>query len=212
MMTGSMAHMRNEIVLEVRGISHSFGNHRVLTDVTFSIRRGQIAGIIGENGSGKSTLLKIIAGLLQPEKGEVRVEGRIGYCPQGLHLYAGLTVREHFRLFGTAYDLRAGIASPADVLLRTFRFGQYADRRVADLSGGTQQKLNLSLAILHSPDLLILDEPYSGFDMETYLRFWEFARGAKASGKSLLIVSHIAYDRADFDALYSLEQGVISCA
>lgn len=212
MIKGHIVITPSETVLDVRRISHSFGTHRVLSGVTFRILRGQIVGIIGENGSGKSTLLKIIAGLLHPDSGEVRAGGATGYCPQDLLVYEGLTVREHFHLFATAYGLDVTGPDPAGRLLEAFRFRQYMDRRVSELSGGTQQKLNLSLAVLHSPDLLVLDEPYSGFDMETYSRFWEYVRDAKTAGKSLLIVSHIAYDPADFDVLFTLRNGGISCA
>ncbi len=80
------------------------------------------------------------------------------------------------------------------------------------LSGGTQQKLNLALALLHDPQLLILDEPYSGFDWETYLQFWDLALQFREAGKGILIVSHLIYDRKQFDVVCTLEKGVLSCS
>jgi len=202
--------------IEALHVGKSFGRRGVLKDVTFGIRPGEIVGIAGENGAGKSTLLKILVGLLAPTAGEVRINGNTGYCPQEMLVFETLTVRENFRLFAAAYGLdQAKRAAPwedaENELLERFRFQQYENTLVSHLSGGTKQKLNLSLALLHSPDVLILDEPYSGFDWETYLRFWEFAAELRSQGRSVLIVSHFVYDRSKFDALFELADGVLRC-
>ena len=149
------------LVLDVRHVAKSFGRRSVLKDVTYTMRRGAVAGIMGENGCGKSTLLKILVGLLRPTAGELRVAGRLGYCPQDILLFETLTVRENFEYFATAYGLNATNGSSAwqermAALLGRFQFEAYKDAPVSILSGGTKQKLNLALALLHSPEVLVL--------------------------------------------------------
>ena len=204
-------------VVEVRNVAKSFGRKRILKDVSFSVCRGEMAGIVGENGSGKTTLLKTIVGLLAPAAGEVIVQEKVGYCPQEMLVFDTLTVDENFAYFAAAYGLRqasgpGGWRGRESLLLSRFGFAAYRDSLVSNLSGGTRQKLNLSLALLHEPGLLILDEPYSGFDWETYLHFWDFAEELKAAGKSFLVVSHFLHDRSRFDTVYQLREGVLRCA
>lgn len=207
----------SETVLQAECLAKLFGQHMVLKEVTFELRRGEIIGIVGENGTGKSTLLKVLMGLLAPSAGKVMANGSIGYCPQEMIIFETLTVRENFHYFATAYGLGKTENAHSweevkDSLLDHFRFGQYESRLVSQLSGGTKQKLNLSLALLHSPDILILDEPYSGFDWETYLRFWDYAEELQSRGKSILIVSHFANDRSKFASLFELREGILVCA
>lgn len=211
-----MRKMNGQPILQAERIAKSFGKHRVLNDVSLEMRRGEIAGIVGENGAGKSTLLKILMGLLAPGAGKVSVRVTIGYCPQEAIVFETLTVSENFQYFATAYGLRRNRAAGSwedakKDLLDYFHFGEYENRLVAELSGGTKQKLNLSLSLLHAPDILILDEPYSGFDWETYLRFWDYTEKLQAKGKSILIVSHLVNDRTKFDNLYALKEGYLEC-
>ena len=206
-----------EALLEVRNIRKSFGRRPVLMDVSFRVAKGQIIGITGENGAGKTTLLRIIVGLLAPDRGGVAGGARIGYCPQEPAVFETLTVRENFSFFASAYGLdRQGSekswVESMNELCRRFRFASYQDALVSTLSGGTRQKLNFALSVLHSPGLLILDEPYSGFDWETYLQFWEYAEDRKAMGLSILIVSHFVYDRSKFDQILELQAGGLRCA
>jgi ABC-2 type transport system ATP-binding protein len=204
---------KGALVLEAHDIAKSFGRRDVLRGVTLRLEPGQLAGVEGENGSGKSTLLKILVGLLTPTAGTLEVRGRLGYCPQEAHVFEDLTVRENFRYFAKAYGLDPGRWHPAmTALLEMFRFADHLDSSTSVLSGGTKQKLNLSLSLLHSPDLLVLDEPYAGFDWETYLRFWKVAEDLRNRGKSLLVVSHLVHDRERFDRLFRLEEGVLRCA
>lgn len=123
-------------------------------------------------------------------------------------LYEKLTVAETFRLFGVAYGLSAVDAATRKAELQaTLAFRQYDEFRVEHLSGGTRQKLNLALALLPDPEILLLDEPYAGFDYETYLRFWEMSRELAARGRSILIVSHFVEDRERFDRIYRVADG-----
>jgi ABC-type multidrug transport system ATPase subunit len=198
-------------LLEARGISHAFRRRPVLHGASLAIGGGTIAGVVGENGTGKTTLLRILAGLLAPDEGDVRVAGRLGYCPQGTDLFELLTVREHLRLFAGALDLPSR-EDHAERLLARLALRPHADTLVRDASGGTRQKLNLALALLGDPDVLLLDEPYAAFDWQTYVAFWDLAAELRARGRAVLLVSHLVHDRERVDRLWALSDGVLRCA
>jgi ABC-2 type transport system ATP-binding protein len=181
---------------------------QVLVDASLEVRAKEIVALVGANGSGKSTLMMIAAGALPRDTGTVHIEGRIGYCPQSPVLYEKLTVAETFRLFGVAYKMTAGeIERSASALMTELSFVDYRDDRVEHLSGGTQQKLNLALALLHDPEILLLDEPYSGFDYETYLRFWDMSEEIVKRDHSILVISHFVQERDRFDRIYRVKDG-----
>jgi ABC-2 type transport system ATP-binding protein len=203
-------------VLRVSGLRKSF--HRglpprrrtieVLKGADLEIGAGELVGLVGENGSGKSTLMQIVVGLLKRDAGEVERPGKLGYCPQIPMVWDKLTVAEHFQLFARAYGLDDRAADQAEQsLLDELQFERYRDFRVEELSGGTRQKLNLALALMHEPELLLLDEPYSGFDWETYLKFWEMSERRRDAGMGILIVSHLLAERDRLDRIYSLVDG-----
>jgi ABC-2 type transport system ATP-binding protein len=203
-------------VIRVRDVTKSFrrgalGRHgrvEVLRGASLHVDQGELVGLVGENGSGKSTLMKIIVGLLARDGGEVELSGDLGYCPQEALLWDKLEVSEHFRLFGRAYGLdEERTEEAAEGLLAELQFERYRDYRVEDLSGGTRQKLNLALALMHEPALLLLDEPYAGFDWETYQRFWGMAERRRAEGMAILIVSHLLSERERLTGLYALRDG-----
>jgi ABC-type multidrug transport system ATPase subunit len=195
-------------LLSAVGIAKAYGHLRrrvVLRDITFDVAPGALVGVVGENGAGKSTLLKILAGELRPDRGRVALDGALGYCPQEVILNETLTVAQHLDYFAAAYgihDLRR-----ADELVEQLAYQQYRSTVVAALSGGTKQKLNLTLALMHDPQVLLLDEPYQGFDWETYLRFWDLAADLRSHGCAVLIISHLLFDQQRFDALYQLQNG-----
>jgi ABC-type multidrug transport system ATPase subunit len=149
-----------------------------------------------------------LVGDLAADSGTVGHTGRIGYCPQVPTLYERLTCNEHFDLFGHAYGLAPGAAvEAARDLYDTLGFGRYADTRVDQLSGGTVAKLNLGLALLADPEVLLLDEPYAGFDWDTYLRFWQIVAQRRERGRAVLIISHFVADEERFDRLIHLRSG-----
>jgi ABC-2 type transport system ATP-binding protein len=192
-------------VLRVRDLEKSFGRHKVLRGVSFEVAPGTLVGIVGENGAGKSTLLKILAGELRPNSGQIVRRGAQGYCPQQVVVHDGLTVNQHLDYFRAAYGLRD--LHRAEELLEHLGYAAYRTSLVKTLSGGTKQKLNLTLALMHRPQVLLLDEPYQGFDWETYLRFWDLTSELRAQGCALLVISHLFFEQHRFDALYQLRQG-----
>ncbi len=201
-------------VLEADHITKSYrrgfrrSDTQVLTGASLAVHAGEIVGLVGENGAGKSTLMKILVGSLASDGGSVDIRGSFGYCPQEPILYERLTCDEHFELFGDAYGIdRSTIERNRRELYDIFNFAQYADTRVEELSGGTKAKLNLGLALIHDPDILLLDEPYAGFDWDTYLRFWELTGERRNDGRAVLIISHFVADEERFDRIIHLRDG-----
>ena len=197
--------------IRARGITKRYGRRAVLRDVDVTIEAGRIIGIVGENGSGKSTLLQILAGFLPATSGVVERFGAVGYCPQDSLVFEALTVTENLRYFAGA----SGLTGPAfdqrtESLLEALSLADSRHRLVAELSGGSKQKVNLIVALLGNPAVLLLDEPCSGLDWETHLSFWLLANRARDAGKSVVIVSHLIHERSNFDALLTLRGGTIS--
>ncbi|QCC50712.1 ABC transporter ATP-binding protein [Halapricum salinum] len=183
----------------------------VLEGAGVEIEAGEIVGIVGENGAGKSTLMQILVGALGADEGAVAVDGAVGWCPQEPLLYDRLTVRETFRLFGTAYGMDDGeIAEARDHYADLLGFEQFLDYRVDHLSGGNRQKINLSVALMHDPDVLLLDEPYTGFDWETYLAFWNLTEELTEQGTAIAIISHFVSERERFDRIVELADGALT--
>lgn len=198
------------VVLEVRDVWKAFGKLQVLKGVNLSVRAGEAVAVVGENGSGKSTLLKVLAGLEKLDRGSISLNGSIGYCPQTTELFDGLTVRENFRYFGAAYGLTDDLlAERAAWFLDRFRFTRFADTKVSKLSGGTQQKLNLALALLHSPAIVLLDEPYQGFDYETFINFAGMLGEWRKQGKAVLTISHLVTADLGMDRILEIRDGII---
>lgn len=180
----------------------------VLNGADLTVGAGEVVGLVGENGSGKSTLMKILVGALEADSGHVEVTGRIGYCPQEPVLYDRLTCDEHLELFGVAYGMDSqAVAAAAEGLYATLAFDRWRRARVDELSGGTRAKLNLALALLADPDVLLLDEPYAGFDWDTYLRFWDLTAERRAAGRSVVVISHFIADEERFDRVVEMRDG-----
>lgn len=152
--------------------------------------------------------MKILVGALNRDAGNVTHSGLVGFCPQEPVLYERLTCDEHFELFGRAYGMdESAMQLSRDDIYETLGFAEWGSARVEELSGGTRAKLNLGLALLPDPDLLLLDEPYAGFDWDTYQRFWQLTRDRRDAGRSLLIISHFISDADRFDRIYDLIDG-----
>ena len=176
--------------LVVEGVSKSYRRHRVFDGVELSVGAGEVAAIVGPNGAGKSTLLRVIAGLESPDSGQVTVYGDLGYCPQQPQVVDLLRADEHFELVGAGRGLGRAEARRAGAGIAA-RLDWVPDRRtVGELSGGTRQKLNVVLAALGEPAVLLLDEPYQGFDGDAYLDFWEQVWHWRDDGRTVVVVTH----------------------
>ena len=208
--------MNNHPYIRAVGIAKSYGKNKVLAEAELNLEEGGIYGIVGENGSGKTTMMKILAGYMFPDKGSVFCSGRKGFCPQEPWVFRNLTIRENIQFFSRAYGMkltsggRYGNAH-IDHIATTFRMPDNHGVVCKKMSGGTLQKLNLVLALLHDPDIILLDEPYSAFDWETYLNFWEYALELRTKGRIIVIVSHLLYDQDKIDAKWKIDKGKLVC-
>jgi ABC-type multidrug transport system ATPase subunit len=207
-----------DVVLRAEGVEktydswHPFGRTvEVLDGATMEIRSGEIVGIVGENGSGKSTLMQILVGALDADAGTVETSGTVGWCPQEPRLYDRLTVEETFHIFGEAYDMtHAEIRDARDRFAERLDFERFLDYQVRHLSGGNRQKVNLSVALMHDPDVLLLDEPYTGFDWDTYLAFWDLTERLTEDGVGIGIISHFINEQERFYGIYELADGTLT--
>lgn len=190
-------------MLEVKGLTKNYGKLLAVEDVSFRAERGETIGLLGPNGAGKTTTVSIIAGLLSPDAGEVLVEGyrvksdtdpvklRIGLVPQDIGLYDQLSARDNLTFFAALYSIagapaRKIIAEVLDVVGLSDR----ADDKVHTFSGGMKRRLNLAGALLHDPQILLLDEPTVGVDPQSRNAIFENLEALKRRGKTLLYTTH----------------------
>jgi ABC-2 type transport system ATP-binding protein len=194
--------------VELTAASAGFGGTEVLDAVDLTVGFGESVAIVGENGAGKTTLLRLCAGLLAPSAGAVTHHGTVGYCPQEPGVVDLLDADQHLVLFGSVLGLRR-----ADALRRGHRLldelGFPVGERtvVRDLSGGTRQKLNLALALLGDPEVLLLDEPYQGFDHGSYVDFWHHVEDWRAAGRAVLVVTHLLTETDRVDRVVEVRDG-----
>ena len=197
-------------VISVRELTKRFGDFTAVDRISFDVREGEIFGFLGANGAGKTTAMRMLCGLSYPTSGSGTVDGfdimrdgekikrRIGYMSQRFSLYDDLTVAENIRLFGGIYGLsRAELARRTDEL--TGSLGMEAERRkrVAALPLGLKQRLAFSVAMLHRPPLVFLDEPTGGVDPVTRRAFWEMIDEAAAAGTTVFVTTHYM-DEAEY--------------
>jgi ABC-type multidrug transport system ATPase subunit len=192
-------------VLEAREITHSFGSKLVLDCVSLSVHATEVVAIVGENGAGKSTLLRICAGLTRPDVGDVSIHGRVGYCPQIPGLFDLLNADEHLLLLAPALGLsQRAVLEQGRGLLSELGFPVGDKSATRYLSGGARQKLNLALALLGGVRVLLLDEPYQGFDHGAYVSFWEHVSSWSSAGLGVVVVTHLLTDQALVDRVVEL--------
>jgi len=189
-----------DVRLEARDLGKRYGRRWVFRGVNLVARAGEAVAVVGANGTGKSTFLAVCAGFIAPDAGSVTVSGQVGLCPQDGGTMDYLTAEEHFVLLGTGRALsRARARRAGQELAATLQWNAADPVPVRHLSGGTRQKLNLVLAALGDPEILLLDEPYQGFDRGTYLDFWDQVWRWRDQGKTVLVVTHLLeqVDRVD---------------
>jgi len=185
--------------LEVRNISKSFGDKRVLNDVSLAVEEGQALGLLGRNGAGKTTLIRIILGVFDADGGSVLVDGRpidrkrvkIGYLPEERGLYPKKAVAYQMAYFAALKGMTVPAAKKsAEAILRRLDMWEYAPKKLETLSKGNQQKIQLAVALLNDPDILILDEPFSGLDPVNAMVLKDVVAEIIDKGKIVLFSSH----------------------
>ncbi|MDH4278091.1 MAG: ABC transporter ATP-binding protein [Acidimicrobiia bacterium] len=212
---------RDDLVVEAHGLTKHYGNLKALDEVDLEIPKGSIFGIIGPNGAGKSTAFLILATLLTPTSGWARVCGfspvaepeevrrRMGYMPDVMGVYENLTVKEYLEFHAATYHIdRSEWPSLVDGLLELVDLDVKRETIVDDLSRGMKQRLSLARALVHDPELLILDEPASGLDPRARIELRELLLQLQSMGKSIVISSHILAELQQMcDAIAVIEAG-----
>ena len=191
--------------LQASGIAKRYGPTTILDRIDLSVRRGEVVALTGENGAGKSTLLRICAGIVRADAGTVRVGGAIGYCPQIPGVFELLTADDHLVMFGRGCGLsRDDALRRGRAILAGFDFPLDGSVVSRDLSGGTRQKLNLAIALLADPAVLLLDEPYQGFDRGAYVNFWDHCDAWRRQDKAVVVVTHMLAELGRADRVVEL--------
>jgi ABC-2 type transport system ATP-binding protein len=188
-------------MLKVRDLEKSFGQKMVLDKLSFSIDQHDIYGLLGPNGAGKTTTINIICNLLDADAGMISIKGNpvsettkhlIGFVPQEISLYQDLTCRENLLFFAQIYGLQGSEkAERASELIQMLHLNEYENKKVSTLSGGWRRRVNIAVALVHSPSILILDEPTAGLDIEARYELWELLRQFDDSGVSILLTTHL---------------------
>jgi ABC-2 type transport system ATP-binding protein len=191
------------VLLSVNQVSKSYGARKAVDGVSFQVRQGQTIGLIGPNGAGKSTTVGMICGLLPADSGSITMDGetigqgvsgakrKIGFVPQDLALYDDLTSLENLKLFGALYGLKGALLKQrCEQALALVNLADRASDKPATFSGGMKRRLNIAAALLHDPQLLILDEPTVGVDPQSRNAIFDTLEALKAQGRSLIYTSH----------------------
>jgi ABC-2 type transport system ATP-binding protein len=202
--------MNTAVAIDVHELTRRFGSFTAVDRVTFDVRSGEVFGFLGANGAGKTTAIRMLTGLLAPSSGRASVAGHdvlgeaerikrsIGYMSQRFSLYEDLTVRENIRLYGGIYDLSdREIRDRTARMLARLGLEHAADEFVRAIPLGWRQKLAFSVALLHQPRVVFLDEPTSGVDPITRRQFWELIYEAAAAGTTVLVTTHYM-DEAEY--------------
>jgi ABC-2 type transport system ATP-binding protein len=207
----------------LRNVSHDYGGHAALADVSFSVARGEIFGFIGPNGAGKTTTIRCIATLMEPTHGTVEVMGhdisiepeqvrrRLGYMPDHAGVYERITVRDDLEFFADAYGVGAVAGYQAvERVMRLTDLAKLHDRLVTSMSKGMKQRLQLARVLLHDPEVLVLDEPASDLDPRARIEIRDLLVELRNLGKTIFLSSHILSELADLcTSVAILERGRI---
>jgi ABC-2 type transport system ATP-binding protein len=214
--------MTRNTVISVRNLVKKFGSFTANDNLSFEVYEGEIFGFLGANGAGKTTALRILSGLSAPTSGEVIVAGynakkqpeqikkNIGYMCQKFSLYEDLTVKENIMLYGGIYGIKkALIRERTSLLLDKLNFREYGDRFISVLPLGLRQKLAFSVAVLHEPKIVFLDEPTGGVDPITRRQFWEMIYEAADRGITIFVTTHYMDEAEYCDRISIMSEGRI---
>lgn len=202
--------MNNQNSIEVKNLVKKFGHFTANDNLTFSVREGEIFGFLGANGAGKTTAMRILCGLLSPTSGKALVAGfdvfkqsekikkSVGYMSQKFSLYEDLTLHENIRFYGAIYGIpRKELKQREKSLLQQLNVWEMRDKLISGLPLGWRQKLAFSLALIHNPKIVFLDEPTGGVDPITRRQFWEMIHQTAAKGVTVFVTTHYM-DEAEY--------------
>lgn len=199
--------MVNEFIIEANNLFKSFGDFVAVDNLNLKIKKGEVFGFLGPNGAGKTTSIKMMVGLLRPTGGQILVDGqdiahadrlKIGICPQDIVLWESLTCKESLKFMGEMYEVPNDVLKiRVERLLEDLLLMDKANTLVSNLSGGMKRRLNLAMALIHSPDIVVLDEPSEGLDPQSRRVLWNFIRSLRdKEGKTVILTTHLM-DEAD---------------
>ena len=214
--------MISRLAIEAENLTKKFGAFTAVDHINLRVRVGENFGLLGPNGAGRTTTIRMITGVIKPTEGSVRVFGidvvkerdkairKIGYMPQRFSLYEDLTVEENLMLYGSLQGLRGQyLRERVNELMDRFYLREIRGRMAGRLSGGMKQRLSLAVALVHDPDLLILDEPTAGVDPPLRRRFWEHFKELNKEGKTILVTTHYMDEAENCDRLALMGGGRI---
>lgn len=210
-------------VIHTKNLTRKFGDFTAVDNISFDVQAGEIFGFLGANGAGKTTAMRILCGLLSPTSGEANVAGfdvyrqneeikkHIGYMSQKFSLYENLTVIENIQFFGGIYGLsRKDIKDKSEVLINRLGLNEEANKLVGALPLGWKQKISFSVAILHRPKIVFLDEPTGGVDPITRRQFWDMIYEAAHDGITIFVTTHYMDEAEYCDRVSIMVDGAIA--
>ncbi len=196
-----------DYIINAQDLTKSFDGFKAVDGLNLKIRRGEVFGFLGPNGAGKTTSIRMIVGLLRPTSGQILIDGqdinkvdksKIGICPQDIVLWESLTCQESLKFMGEMYEVPEDILKKrVERLLNDLLLTEKADTIVSNLSGGMKRRLNLAMALIHSPEIVVMDEPSEGLDPQSRRVLWNFIRSLRdKEGKTVILTTHLM-DEAD---------------
>lgn len=194
--------MENSTVLEARNLTKKYGSLLAVDNLNLQIRKGEVFGFLGPNGAGKSTSINMMVGITRPTSGEILLDGQpiesvekggIGICPQDIVVWPDLTCQENLALIGNMSEVpKATLKDHIHDLLSRLALAEQAKTRASQLSGGMQRRLNVAMALIHDPEIAVLDEPSAGLDPQSRLMLWDFISGLRdTEGKTVILTTHL---------------------
>jgi ABC-2 type transport system ATP-binding protein len=212
--------VNDDLLLEAEALVKAFGDNHAVNGLDLQIRAGEMVGLVGPDGAGKTTTMRMLCGALTPTSGRIRISGfdvprqverareQTGYLAQNFSLYGDLTATENLRFFGAVFDLPdEEIDKRAKELLAFAGLTDFADRPARQLSGGMQKKLGLATALIHSPKVLLLDEPTGGVDPVARQEFWQLLIGLLRRGSAVLVSTPYMDEAMRFSRVVFMDKG-----